>query len=252
MTPSAGSDTRQRILEVAARLFYEQGYHATGVATILREAGVNSGSLYHFFPSKEALLVGVLEYYVGQLRPQVMEPAEAAAADPIERVFALLARYRQGLELFHCKMGCPIGNLALEVADDHPEARALINLNFRNWAVEVRRWLDADEGRLPVGVDRVKLAHFVLTVMEGGIMQARAAGHVGPFDDSVAQLRAYFDLLQEKASRGDAAASRPAANPKTVSASSSARGGDGGSIRDDPSRRTMQSSSHRTRRRASR
>ena len=40
------------------RLFHEQGYSATGIATILREADVNSGSLYHLFPSKEALLVG--------------------------------------------------------------------------------------------------------------------------------------------------------------------------------------------------
>ncbi|MEE8447296.1 MAG: helix-turn-helix domain-containing protein, partial [Gemmatimonadota bacterium] len=50
------SETRDRILEVAARLFHKRGFRATGVATILREAGVNSGSLYHFFPSKEAVL----------------------------------------------------------------------------------------------------------------------------------------------------------------------------------------------------
>ena len=54
------ADTRTKILEVARRLFHEQGYHATGIATILREANVNSGSLYYFCPSKEEQLVGVL------------------------------------------------------------------------------------------------------------------------------------------------------------------------------------------------
>src|SRR5215470_16101029 len=103
------SGTRARILETARRLFYEQGYHATGIATILREADVNSGSLYHFFSSKEALLKGVLEHYVDLLRPAVMEPAEAATRDPVERIFTLLANYRAGLELARCKMGCPIG-----------------------------------------------------------------------------------------------------------------------------------------------
>lgn len=193
------SSTRTRILEVAFRLFHEQGYHATGISTILREADVNSGSLYHYFPSKEALLTGVLEYCVEQLRPQVMDPAEAVTTDPIERVFALLDLYRRGLTLFHCKMGCPVGNLALEVGDDHPEARRLIDLNFRNWALVVKSWLDAAGDRLPRDCDRLALAHFVLTVMEGGIMQARAAGHLAPFDSSVAQLRAYFDMLAARA-----------------------------------------------------
>jgi AcrR family transcriptional regulator len=46
--------TRERLLETSARLFLDQGYHATGVSTILAEAGVNAGSLYHFFPGKRS------------------------------------------------------------------------------------------------------------------------------------------------------------------------------------------------------
>jgi TetR/AcrR family transcriptional regulator, transcriptional repressor for nem operon len=197
--PIAPTDTKTRILEVAFRLFHEQGYHATGIATILREAEANAGSLYHYFPSKEALLVGVLEYAAQIMHGVVMAPAEAATADPIERIFALLDNYRRGMEMFHCKMGCPIGNLALEVGDDNPPARALIDLNFRNWAAVITGWLEGAGDRLPVDMDRRSLAHFVLTVMEGGIMQARAAGNLTPFDESVAQLRAYIDLLLERA-----------------------------------------------------
>lgn len=196
-----GPDTRRRILEVAFRLFHEQGYHATSVSTILREAGVNSGSLYHFFPSKEALLLAVLEWALDALRPQVMNPAEAATDDPIERVFALLANYRAGMQLFGCRMGCPIGNLALEVADDHPQARALIHRNFQNWASVVQGWLESAGTRLPTHLDRAALSRFILTVMEGGLMQARAAGDLQPFDESVAQLRAYFNALQREAAQ---------------------------------------------------
>lgn len=193
------ADTKTKILEVARRLFHEQGYHATGIATILREANVNSGSLYYFFPSKEELLVGVLKYYVELLRPMVMDPAEAATADPIERVFALLANYRLGLEMTGCTMGCPIGNLALEVGDNYPEIRKLIDLNFHNWAAVVRGWLEAAGERLPADVNRGELAQFVLTVMEGGIMQSRAAGTLAPYDASVRQLREYFERLQAAA-----------------------------------------------------
>ena len=191
--------TRQRILETARRLFHEQGFHATGISTILREADVNSGSLYHYFPSKEALLQGVLTWYLDLLRPMVMNPVEGMTPDPIGRVFALLSFYRQGLQMTDFKMGCPIGNLALEVGDDNEVARSVINQNFHNWAAVVHGWLDATGSRLPGSTDRAQLAGFVLTVMEGAMMRSRAAKSFAPFDESVAQLRAYFDQLESAA-----------------------------------------------------
>lgn len=192
MTPAA---TRLKVLDTAARLFHEQGYHATGIATILREAEVNSGSLYHYFPNKEGLLVGVLERYLERLQPEVMQPAEDRTEDPIERVFALLQFYREGLEMTSCSMGCPIGNLALELSDNYPPVRELIDRNFANWITKVAGWLSLAGDRLPAATDIRQLAGFILTVMEGAIMQARAANSLEPFDRSVAQLRSYFELL---------------------------------------------------------
>jgi len=53
--------------------------------------------------------------------------------------------------------------------------------------------------RLPATTDRHQLAHFVLTTMEGGIMQARAARDLALYDAAVAQLRAHFEALQTAA-----------------------------------------------------
>jgi hypothetical protein len=100
-----------------------------------------------------------------------------------------------------CRMGCPIGNLALEVSDGNPEARALIDRNFENWAGRVEGWLNTAGDLLPAATDRTKLARFILTVMEGGLMQSRAAGHLGPFDDSVAVLRDHFEHLMQQAKK---------------------------------------------------
>ena len=192
-------NAQARILRTAFQLFHEQGYHATGVATILREAGVNPGSMYHAFAGKEALLEEVLRYALALLRPAVIDPVEAKESDPIQRVFGLLDQYRGGMVLNSCRMGCPIGNLALEVSDDHPGARGLIAANFENWVNSVTAWLESAGDRLPKDIDRARLARFVLTVMEGGLMQARAAGNLEPFDASVAELRTYFSLLEERA-----------------------------------------------------
>lgn len=199
MDQAEAPSTRDRILETARRLFHEQGYHATGISTILREAGVNSGSLYHFFASKDELLVGVLEYYTRLLHPVVMGPVEQATGDGIGRIFALLKNYRDGLASLDFRMGCPIGNLALEVADDNAQARALIVTNFENWAMTVRGWLEASREQLPRRTDFTALSRFVLTVMEGGMMQARAARDIAPMDQSIENLRVYFSLLQAQA-----------------------------------------------------
>jgi len=196
--PRAGG-TRARILRTAFQLFHEQGFHATGVATIVREAEVNPGSLYHVFESKDRLLLEVLEFALEYLEPAVMGPAEARSKDPIERIFALLDLYRESMVTLGCRMGCPIGNLALEVSDGNREARDLIHRNFENWIRRVHGWLEAAGDRLPLDLDRVRLARFVLTILEGGLMQSRAAGHLGPFDDSVAVLRDHLEMLQETA-----------------------------------------------------
>jgi AcrR family transcriptional regulator len=190
------ASTKDRLIDAAMRLFCERGYAATGVASVLKEAGVNSGSLYYFFKSKEDLLVAVLEKYLELLRPVIMDPAEAHSDDPIERVFALLALYRGFLLETGCRMGCPIGNLALEISDHHEAARVLVRQNFDNWCAAVQKWLEQAGDRLPPDLDRNALAHFILTVMEGAQMQAKTEKRIEAFDASVKQLRHYLDLLQ--------------------------------------------------------
>lgn len=196
------TNTREQLLQTAARLFHEQGYAATGVATILREAGANSGSLYHFFPNKEVLLLGVLQWYRDHLWDTVLGPVEAAEADPIERMFRLLDWYRQRMKESACRQGCPIGNLALEVSDTYPEVRPAIHGNLTAWAAGIEKWLLEAGDRLPADCDRKALSRFVLTVMEGGLLQARAASKLKPFDDSVRVLRAHIDDLLARADKG--------------------------------------------------
>ena len=67
--------------------------------------------------------------------------------------------------------------------------------NFKGWRDAVRGCLDDAGNRLPADLDRAQLASFVLTVMEGAVMQARTERSLKPFDDSVTQLRDYFERI---------------------------------------------------------
>ncbi|HEY3636927.1 MAG TPA: TetR/AcrR family transcriptional regulator [Rhizomicrobium sp.] len=194
-------ETRDRILFSAMRLFAEKGYLSTSVADILKEAGAHSGSLYHFFPTKQDVLVAVLGLYRDGIEPMLLAPAWDGVADPVERVFALLASYRRALAGTDCLYGCPIGSLALELHEPDPPVRDLLAVNFTGWVGHVEACLDAAADRLPANTDTHALATFVLTVMEGGVMQSRTHRTLEAFDASVAQLRDYFMRLEQAAQR---------------------------------------------------
>jgi AcrR family transcriptional regulator len=192
--------TRGRIVEAARELFYEQGYEATSLKQVAAAAGVHGGSVYHFFPSKARLVEAVLENYLELLDPVLMAPARAAAPDPLGRVMALLAGYRAYLVATEFTRGCPIGSLALELSERQPEARSLVVQNFDAWRGAVAAML-RDAG-LPAGVPASAVAAFVLTVMEGAVMQARSYRSIEPFDTCVRELRRYLGGLARKAGRG--------------------------------------------------
>jgi TetR/AcrR family transcriptional regulator, transcriptional repressor for nem operon len=187
--------TRDRLINSARFLFWERGYAGTSMADLLAHAEVNSGSFYHFFESKEALLREVLEDYLVALRPMIVDPAYAQTNDPVERIFAILAGYRERILITDSKYGCPLGRLALEIDPENRPAHALIAKNFQGWIGAVRECVEQLEPRLPRGTDLDALATYVLAVMEGGVMLSRSYGSVEPFDRTVTQLRQHFQLL---------------------------------------------------------
>ena len=191
-------DTKDRLVMTAMRLFSEKGYESASVADILRAAGANSGSLYHFFPTKQDLLMEVLRRYRDGIGPMLLAPAWEGIADPIERVFALLAQYRGALIGSDCFYGCPIGNLALELHEPDPPVRDLIAVNFDGWVTAIERCYVEAGDRLPPDLDRHGLAIFTLTTMEGGVMQARTHRSIDAFDRSVAMLRDYVTRLERQ------------------------------------------------------
>lgn len=186
--------TRERLLAVATRLFWEKGYQSTSVAEILRESGTNSGSLYHFFATKQDLLIGVLERYRDGIEPMLLEPVWGGIADPIERIFALLGGYRRLLIESDFRLGCPIGNIALELSEPDPGVRERLKENFDAWAGAVAACL-IESGRLPAHIEPMRVARFALTSMEGGVMLARAYRSIEPFDDAMTSFRSYLNGL---------------------------------------------------------
>jgi AcrR family transcriptional regulator len=194
--------TRDSIVHHARALFAQKGYFSTSVADILAAANANSGSLYHYFETKQGVLLAVLESYRDGIEPMLIAPAWEGVNDPIERVFALLGRYREMLAATQCFYGCPIGNLALEIHEPDPPVRALLAENFDRWTGFVEKCLVEAGPRLPAGLDRRALAQFTLTTMEGSVMLSRTYRTLDAFDNAVGVVRAHVTLLVNSAKIG--------------------------------------------------
>lgn len=183
-------NTRDRLIEAARHLFWERGYAATGLADILARAGANSGSFYHFFESKDALLRTVLETYAEAIEPMLLAPARRRQRRPLDLVTRLLASYRDRLDQTACTYGCPIGRLALEIDAENTPAHGLIARNFDRWTAAV-----AEAVRLEGIADADDVATFVLAVMEGAVMQSRAHRSLAPYDAALRQMSRYLGSL---------------------------------------------------------
>ncbi|MFO1454709.1 MAG: TetR/AcrR family transcriptional regulator [Steroidobacteraceae bacterium] len=230
----ATPETRQRLVVAALELFWEKGYGSTSIADILGRANANAGSLYHFFPTKQDLLLEVLDTYHRGIDAMLLQPAWAGIDDPLQRVFALLARYRGLIEMTECAYGCPIGSLALELHEPDLPVRQRLANNFSAWTDAVERCFAAVP-TLPPDVDRRRLAEFALTTMEGGVMLTRTYRDARYFDRAVATLRDYLARLTG-ASPG-AGLDLPVV-PDPVPSPGRARGGTPGKSRARKPRRT--------------
>ena len=112
--------TRERILDAACTLFYQQGIHATPVDIILEEAGTARQSLYLHFKSKDGLVLAFLQKRDERWRQWLAEYVDTHAAEPRSRLLALFGFLGDwfGQADFH---GCAFINIAAEFSDPrHP------------------------------------------------------------------------------------------------------------------------------------
>ncbi|MGH6905222.1 MAG: TetR family transcriptional regulator C-terminal domain-containing protein, partial [Geminicoccaceae bacterium] len=156
---------------------------------IMREAGVTGGALHHHFPTKKALGLAVIRERVAQAVEQTwIEPLGSArtAADGIADVFGRIAAR---LDDRSRVLGCPLNNLALELALADPEFQSAIQTVFENWQAAITRRLRADQaaGALE-NADPEGLATLIVASYSGAMAMAKANQSSEPLKRCAQQL----------------------------------------------------------------
>ena len=173
----------------------------------MQQAKTTSGSFYHFFPTKEDLVLAVVDHIGESLDTEVFATDHESAEDSLDRVFTVLESYRRHLVENDFALGSPLGTLAAELSESHPQVRERLAALFAGWARRMQVLLEDAGDRLPAGLDRTALAEFILSTVEGAFLHARVRRSPAPFDVAISALRSHLEML---------AAGSPPAAPRTV------------------------------------
>jgi len=119
--PSRKEITHERIVEVAARAIRRSGYDGTGVADIMKEAGLTHGGFYAHFDSREAMLAEAADRAGAET--VAASAGIAAAAPPEQALESLLRAYLSKAHVEGAERGCPVVALGSEMPRQAPEVR---------------------------------------------------------------------------------------------------------------------------------
>lgn len=159
--------TRDRIVDAAARAIRRSGYNGTGVADIMKDAGLTHGGFYAHFPSREALLAEAADRAGGE--SVAMMQQIAASVQPHQVLPAMMEAYLSKEHLEAIETGCATAALGSEMPRQAPEVRRAATRRIKEMIDLVSRQ-SPDWGQ-PGAHER---ALFTVAAMVGTLVLARA------------------------------------------------------------------------------
>ena len=166
-----GAQTREVIIERAARLFNEQGYFAASLADIMRVTGLEKGGIYNHFGSKEQLALEAFDYSI-ELVNQRLRQAVRSNPNTLDRLVAIVESF--GVSAYDPLLpgGCPILNTIIKAGDSQPalKARAEVALERFFDSLRYTMRLGIERGEMRPDAEIQKLASLIVAALEGAIM----------------------------------------------------------------------------------
>jgi AcrR family transcriptional regulator len=183
----APKSKRDELLEIASRLFYEQGYHRTGVKQIIDDAGIAKGTFYSHFKSKEDLAVAWLKArhntWNGWMVDFLAENG-GSAADRILSTFDFLEAWMQSCNY----RGCAFLNTLTETPEEDSPLRVEIE-NHKRDLLAILRGLVATHFSNETEDEISQIARTIYILFEGALIEMQNFRDVWPVQAAREQVR---------------------------------------------------------------
>ena len=181
------NNTRAKLIDTTMHLMWADGYNGVSVDRICQEAGVNKGSFYHFFPSKEALAIVTIEAIWEMAKENVYKTAFDPSLHPLERFnrFAEITYQFHvdcNIEQWSAEQGCPFGNIGAEVGHNNPAIRVAVEQAYQAEADYFEKTIAEGiaMGAIPARLeDATTLANRVVAMQTGLMTHAKVYNDTG-------------------------------------------------------------------------
>lgn len=170
-----GEQTRQRVIETAARVMNQHGYNGSGMSELMRETGLAKGGLYRHFESKQALAVEAFQFAF-----TTIHNLRFSHLDRVPNAVDKLQRFLENFAAVPSPIpgGCPILNTGTENDDGNPallhSAQQAFDATVKRLAAIIREGQQRGEIRPEIAPE--ELALFLFCSLEGGIFASRLQG----------------------------------------------------------------------------
>ncbi len=186
-------NTKNRIIAISARLMHLKGFNNTGIQEILEKADTPKGSFYHYFKSKDALGLEVIEYYTDTIASIFERYLKDTTVPPLQRLDNLITFYAQHFRKKNYMLGCPIGNFSLETSDLNESFREKLNHSINTIVELIELCLKEakDIGTISADIDTKQTAEFIFQGFEGALLRMKVVKSDRPilvFKDIIMKL----------------------------------------------------------------
>lgn len=168
--------TRQKLLERAFEEIHRHGFRAASLDSILLDAGLTKGALYHHFHNKAELGYAVVEEVVRPWMEDMWRPI-IEAADPIDAAMRVIRERLKARSEMALTLGCPFNNLVQEMSPVDEGFRTRLGAILHDWRNSTADALKRGQknGFVCPDVDARAAAAFVISSIEGCVGMAKAS-----------------------------------------------------------------------------
>lgn len=179
-----GQATRARILEQAAELIHTTGVAATNNEQLRRVTGISGSQLNHYFPTKESLVIAVIEWQTERIM-RFYGSEQFAGFDTIEALRAWVDYYITHESAY--RDGCTLGSLASQIIKSDLQVHDELARAFDQWRNIFQDGLRRMQGlgRLSATADPTQLADLLLSAFQGGMLLTQVQQDVTPLKNAL-------------------------------------------------------------------
>jgi TetR/AcrR family transcriptional regulator, transcriptional repressor for nem operon len=194
--PSQSSDVRDNIIAVGQRLIGAKGFAGVGLNELLSEAGVPKGSFYHYFGSKDAFGVALLESYFDDYLADLDRTLSQPGLNMAERLMDYWRVWRETQSFYDCQGKCLAVKLGAEVADMSETMRATLNRGTAGIVSRLAQAIEAGaaEGSLSIGGEAREVAQSLYQLWLGASIMVKIVRNVQPFEMALGTTRQMLHL----------------------------------------------------------